>query len=82
MQTFSKRFSKSREQTEHVFTGEDEELCDLSIAQEGCCMQRGALLCILREEVSRLARSYNIRTVQCVGSTFISSCIHSVWLFS
>lgn len=36
------------------FTREDEELSDFSIAQEGCCMQWGALLCILREKVSQL----------------------------
>lgn len=36
------------------FTREDEELSDFSIAQEGCCMQRGALLCILNEKVSQL----------------------------
>lgn len=32
------------------FTREDEEFGDLAIAQEGCCMQRSALLCILMEE--------------------------------
>lgn len=49
---------------EIYFTREDEELCDLSIAQEGRCMQRGALLCILREEVSQLMLVFHVGKVQ------------------
>lgn len=35
---------RERETRGRYSTREDEELCDLGIAQEGRCMQRGALL--------------------------------------
>lgn len=46
------------------FTREDEELGDLGIAQEGGCVQRGALLCVLREEDSQLVLACNIVKIQ------------------
>jgi len=37
-------------------TREDEEFGDVGIAQEGCCVQRRALLCILRDTRGHVMR--------------------------
>lgn len=62
---------------EKYFTRKDEELDDLGIAQEGRRVQRGAFLCILREEDGQLVLACNIRqNVQFQVSTLISSCTY------
>lgn len=59
------------------FTREDEELGDLGIAQEGGCVQRGALLCVLREEDSHSWYLLVILSKYRRDSTSISSCTYS-----